>query len=246
MTVKELARRLLRRPAIGSQSDEARLLAAAVKGTRLPHTFCELGFDAHEFNCAGLLEARWSGYLLDGNHDKITAGRTHLSCYGDRLEIRQAFLDRDNVLNTVAGGFPPGGLGVLSIDVDGNDYWLLEQLFPIQPGIIICEYNASFLHQSITIPYDSHHDRHALHPLGFYHGASLVALAKLCDRHRYDLVAVSEGGLNALFRHRDLQPPMRPLDAPIAYRPNRLRGEWHGLTPEQQWDSVKHLPFVSV
>jgi hypothetical protein len=58
----------------------------------------------------------------------------------------------------------------------------------------------------VTVPYDPMFDRHEKHERGFYHGASLSALTKLCAAHDYDLVAVSEAGLNAVFRRRDLAP----------------------------------------
>jgi hypothetical protein len=98
----------------------------------------------------------------------------------------------------------------------------------------------------VTVPYDPAFDRHAKHPLGFYHGASLTALTTLCAAHGYDLVGVSEAGLNAVFCRRDLTSadgPMRPVEA---YRQNALRNRWHGMTAHQQWESVSHLPFVRV
>ena len=134
---------------------------------------------------------------------------------------------------------------MLSIDVDGNDYWLLQELFELAPALIIIEYNASFLLHPVTVPYDRIFDRHAKHPLGIYHGASLTALTTLCAAHGYDLVGVSEAG-NAVFCRRDLTSsdgPMRPVEA---YRQNALRNRWHGTTAYQQWESVSHLPFVRV
>ena len=160
--------------------------------------------------------------------------------------MRCLHLDRENVRPAIASYSAPSELGVLSVDVDGNDYWLLRELFAFTPALIIySEYNASFLlHSPVTVPYDPMFDRHAHHELGFYHGASLSALTTLAAVHAYDLVAVSEAGLNAVFRRHDLDPEAKPLNVSEAYRENALRNKWHGLTAQEQWDSVSHLPLV--
>lgn len=69
--------------------------------------------------------------------------------------------------------------GVLSIDVDGNDYWFLERPIEINPSVICIEYNATLGKEPITVPYDETFERHEKHPSGWYHGASLSALSKL-------------------------------------------------------------------
>ena len=227
-----------------SQSNEQALLAQLMRGVRIPHTFCEFGFDAHEFNCAQLITAGWSGLLIDGDARKVAKAQ---SLFPSRVVVLCEYLFRENVYDTVARRYPQDTLGVLSIDVDGNDYWFLEALLPLRPVLVICEYNASLLHHSLTVPYEAQFDRHARHPRGFYHGASLSALTTLCVRHDYDLVAVSDGGLNAFFCRRDSCPGQVALDPVRAYRPNLLRAHYNdGMTPEQQWESVRHLPFLSV
>jgi hypothetical protein len=234
----------LRHIAPPSQSNEQELLAQLLRGVSVPHTFCEFGFDANEFNCAQLINAGWHGVLIDGDARKVAAAQ---SVFPRRVTVLCEYVNRDNVYNTISRYYAPHTLGVLSIDVDGNDYWFLQALLALQPGLIICEYNASLLHQSITVPYEAQFDRHAKHSLGFYHGASLSALAALCARYQYDLMAVCDAGLNAFFRRRDLCPTQLPLDPALAWRPNLLRAQYnHGMTPEQQWESVKEMPFVSV
>jgi hypothetical protein len=227
-----------------SQSNEQAIIAQLLRGVSVPHTFCEFGFDGHEFNCARLITAGWQGLLIDGNALKVAAAK---SLFPRRVKVSCEYLFRENVYDIIARHYPRHTLGVLSIDVDGNDYWFLEVLLPLQPRLIVCEYNASLLHQSITVPYEAQFDRHAKHPRGFYHGASLSALTGLCARHGYDLVAVCDGGLNAFFRRHDLSPAQKPLVPIGAWRPNLLRAQYNeGMTPEQQWESLKHLPFVTV
>jgi hypothetical protein len=226
------------------QSNEAVLLEGLLRNLRVPKVFCEFGFDAREFNCAGLAEAGWRGLLIDSDTAKVAEAQRAFRSTARDITVRCLLLDRENVRPAIASYSAPGELGVLSVDVDGNDYWLLRELFALAPALIVCEYNASFLLHSVTVPYDPVFDRHAHHKLGFYHGASLSALTTLAAAHAYDLVAVSEAGLNAVFRRHDLDPEAKPLNVSEAYRENAFRNKWHGLTAQEQWDSVRHLPLV--
>src|SRR5262245_7868739 len=248
MSVREflctIARRIRPKAAPASQSNEQALIASLVRDLPVPRTFCEFGFDAHEFNCAQLITAGWRGLLIDGDAEKVARAQAR---FPERVIVRLHYLTLDTLFDIVTEHFPPDTLGVLSIDVDGNDYWFLGALLPLRPALIVCEYNASFLHRTLTVPYDAHFDRHAKHPRGFYHGASLSALTSLAAKHGYDLVAVSDGGLNAFFRRRDLRPDQAALDPVRAYKPSLLRAQYNdGMTPEQQWESVRDLPLLEI
>lgn len=238
MELATLARRLFRRPVAHSQSDEAALLATLLARVDVPHTFCEFGFDAHEFNCAGLVRNGWRGLLIDGNAEKVAAARGVLP---RRVQVECAFLTRETIRAVIE---PIGPLGVLSIDVDGNDYWFLQALLPLKARLILCEYNASFLHERITIPYDPTFDRRQHHPQWWYHGASLAALTTLARATGYELVGVSAGGLNAAFARRTLALPS--VDPAMAYRENALRNQWSHSMAREQWETLKHLPYVRV
>jgi hypothetical protein len=218
---------------VHGQSDETRILANLTK--HAPKAFVEFGFHPVQFNCAALArDAGWRGLLIDGSQRQVDDAR---AIFPERIEIEQRFLTLDN-LDFIAAKFP--GLGVLSIDVDGNDFWFLERLIGIQPTVISVEYNASFGANSVTVPYDPTFDRHAKHPSGWYHGASLTALAKLCAKSGYGLAAVSSAGGNAFFTKTGA------LDPAVSWRPSKLRDTWSGTTPASQWEAIKHLPFVAI
>lgn len=76
---------------------------------------------------------------------------------------------------------------MLSVDVDGNDYWFLKALLPARPAVVVVEYNASFGLNPVTVPYEPAFDRMAKHDSGWYHGASITALTKLCKTHGYKM-----------------------------------------------------------
>lgn len=215
------------------QSNESQIIADLTKD--VPLTFVEFGFHPVEFNCARLArDANWRGLLIDGNAQQVADAR---ALFPDRIQIIEAFLTRDN-MDFIKSSFPK--IGVLSIDVDGNDYWFLENLIDVRPVVICVEYNSSLGMEPITVPYDPAFDRHDKHPSGWYHGASLTALAKLAASRGYGLAAVSEAGGNAFFTKAG------SLDPAKAWKPNRLRWEFSGATQAKQWEAIRHLPFVSV
>jgi len=214
------------------QSDEADILVGLARAC--PQTFLEFGFHPTEYNCIGL--ADFSGLLIDGDPGIVRLARAILP---KRIEVREQFLTLES-LNSVASYHAE--LGVLSIDVDGNDYWFLEALMPTRPHVIAVEYNASFLSAPLTVPYDPTFERHHKSPNGWYHGASLSALVKLCDKHDFKLVAVAEAGANAFFVRQENSLPA--IDPTAAYRENRLRNRWSGTTATEQWSHIRHLPFV--
>lgn len=214
----------------GGQSDESQILSRLAGPTR---TFVEFGFHPTEFNCIGF-RATHDGLLIDGDDRNVALARWLLP---RRIKVLQRFLTLDN-LDDVESAFPK--IGILSIDVDGNDFWFLERLLPTKPEVVCVEYNASFGHEPVTVPYDPAFDRHRKHASGWYHGASLSALARLCGRFGYGLAAVSDAGGNAFFTTSGTLDPQR------AYRESRLRNEWSRTSGAQQWEAVRHLPLVSV
>jgi len=217
-----------------SEADEVAIIARLTNGA--PRTFVEFGFHPTEFNCIDLArDPSWQGLLIDGNRQLVEDARALWPA--SRIEIVNSFLTLKN-LDPVRGRFP--ALGVLSIDVDGNDYWFLKALIHLSPALIIAEYNSTLGMEPISVPYDPLFDRHEKHPRGWYHGASLSALTKLCAEHGYGLAAGSDGSCNAFFT-RD--GALRPEDV---WKPKRLREELWGIPHDQQWDHVKHLPFERV
>jgi hypothetical protein len=217
----------------GGQSNESQILADLTRD--VPRAFIEFGFHPVEFNCARLAtDPNWSGLLIDGNAQQVADAR---SLFPERIKIVETFLTRDN-LDLIKSTFPR--LGVLSIDVDGNDYWFLKELIDTSPAVICVEYNSSLGMEPVTVPYDPSFDRHQKHPSGWYHGASLTALSKLAVAHGYGLVAISEAGGNAFFTKAG------SLDPAKAWKPNRLRQELSGAPQAKQWEAIRHLPFVTV
>jgi hypothetical protein len=222
------------RGAGSGQTDEGAILQRLAAELNAPHTFVEFGFHPAEYNCADLARQGWQGLLIDGDARQVADARIMLP---SRIRIKRQFLALDN-LSVIRGAFL--NPGVMSIDVDGNDYWFAEALFDLRPKIMCVEYNASFGLEPVTVPYDPAFDRTRKHPTGWYHGASLTALTILARKHGYGLHAVSAGGGNAFFTESGT------LDPAEAWRPSVLRDKWAGNTWQDQWAAVKDMPFVNV
>jgi hypothetical protein len=217
-----------------SQSDESQILKRIA--VNCPKTFVEFGFHPTEYNCIDLKE--FKGLLVDGDKETVKLANSLLS---KQIEALNVFVTLENI-NIITDRFPQ--LGVLSIDIDSNDYWILEALLPIGPHVIAVEYNASFGLNSITVPYDPDFERHAKHSSGWYHGASIIALTKLCERYGYKLVAVASAGGNAFFAQTASGLPA--LDPLTAYRENSLRNRWSKTTASEQWARIKDMAYVTV
>lgn len=218
-----------------AQSDEAAIVER-LAGKSPARTFVEFGFHPLEFNCIRLAaDPTWRGLIIDGAPEMIA--KTKGQPLFNNTTVEHRFLTLDN-LDIIRDAF--ANIGVLSIDVDGNDYWFLNALVDLRPSVICIEYNSSFGLEPLAVPYDAHFDRHTKHPSGWYHGASLTALCKLCASHGYGLAAVAEGGTNAFFTETgDLRPEQ-------AWRPSQLRRRFSGVDQKGQWEKIKHLDFVAV
>lgn len=215
----------------GSQSDEAHIIASLAKQNATANTFIEFGFHPSEFNCV-LLRDRYEGLLVDGDESTVRLARKLLP---KNVQAVSQFLTLDNI-GFLRKAFDK--VGVLSVDVDGNDYWFLKELIDLKPDVISCEYNATFGQRSVSVPYKPDFNRFDTH--AWYHGCSLIALERLCKQFGYGLAAVSESGVNAFFTKAG------QLSAKDAWRPHQTRCTISKLTTEQQWSAVSGFQFVDV
>ena len=126
------------------------------------------------------------------------------------------FVTKENIDAALVDAGFVGDIGLLSIDIDGNDYWVLEAITSIKPRIIVAEYNSTFgPTQAVTVPYDPTFNRLQAHHSGLYFGASLPALCHLAERKGYRFVGSNSAGINAFFVRDDVVgtlPTLRPED----------------------------------
>ena len=209
-------------------------------------TVVEFGIeDGSECNAANLLLTfGWTGALLDADAASAAAATSFYAGRADVQVVHRA-LEPDNV-DEVLPALVPAEIDLLSLDIDGNDYWVWEALTAVRPRVVAIEYNATFgPERSVTVPYRRGFDRYAEHLSGFYHGASLAALAKLGTAKGYVLVGCDSRGANAFFVDREAAAAvaLAELSPAEAFYPLHERAH---LPLEQQWAQVAHLPLVEV
>ena len=169
--------------------------------------FIEFGVEHYrEANTRFLLMNRnWAGLVMDASMEKIQGVCQDEIFWRYDLKAVSAFIHRDNINELISRNGFSGRIGVLSIDIDGNDYWVWEAIEVADPDVVVCEYNAVFgdLHP-ISVPYVADFDRTRAHPSNLYFGASINALCLLGARKGYELMGTNRAGLNAFFVRKDL------------------------------------------
>ncbi len=221
------------------QNDEAFIINRLIRRYKVPKNFIEFGFSGWEFNCAELVDD-WNGLLVDGDEYNIKIGMT---IFGKNIKVERKWLTLDN-LDIFRRWLGTRGLGILSIDVDGNDYWFLEKLIKLNPSIIIAEYNSSFGLRPITVEYDDNFDRRKKHSSWTYFGASITALNLLAESNNYGLIEVSNSGVNVFFVRKDLLTADDIVLQPEYVFREKIFND--GSRPNEQFEKIKNLKFVNV
>ena len=118
-----------------------------------------------------------------------------------------------------------GNIGILSVDVDGNDYWILNSIEIISPDIIIIEYNANFgSEDSVTIKFKENFQRGTKGLNKLIYGCSIKAAVNLCNKKGYSLVCTNSNGNNAFFVKKNLlNEKIKAIDYQNAFNKNTFK-----------------------
>ena len=119
--------------------------------------FVEFGVEDYtESNTRFLLvNDNWSGLVIDGSAKNISYIKNDPIYWRYNLKAKCAFVDSGNINEIIRQNGISGDIGLLSIDVDGNDYYIFEAIESISPRVIICEYNSLWGDKlSVSTPYD--------------------------------------------------------------------------------------------
>lgn len=205
----------------------------------IPDTFIEFGVENYtESNTRFLLQHRnWKGLIIDGSHKNIQYVKQDSVYWRHNLTSVHAFITRENINELInVSGFS-NEIGLLSIDIDGNDYWVWESIQVVNPCIVIVEYNSVFGDiLPLSIPYDSAFIRGKRHFSNLYYGASIAALNHLAGIKGYVLIGSNSAGSNAFFIRKDLMAAFHESVSYKGARPSRFR---------ESRDKNGHLSFIS-
>jgi hypothetical protein len=220
------------------------------------HVFVEFGVEDYgEANTRFLLvHDAWRGLILDGG----AAHRRFLEAselrWRNTIDAVTAFIDRDNIDGLIRGAGVEGDIGLLSIDLDGNDLWVLEAIESVSPRILVTEYNSAFGPAlAVSVPYDRGFVRSEKHWSYLYWGASLAALAGAAERKGYALVGGNRAGNNAFFVRRDVLGEIPERSVAECWQPAQFResrgpdGELSYVTDDREkLRLMRELPLVDV
>ena len=204
-------------------------------------TFVEMGIeDGRECNTANLARNfGWSGLMIDANESWVKSAQDFYKDY--KVKVAHLFVTAENINEILE----KGEIDLLSIDIDGNDYWVWKAITSVNPRVVVLEYNSSFGHRSITQKYNTEH-RFSPHQSPLYFGASLSALTKLSKEKGYILVACDTHGHDAFFIRADLASgKFKELFPEEAFYPNPFNLRKYGDL-EKQFDQIKHLDFIDI
>lgn len=196
-----------------SQNGEDGVIGEILRRLRVAsRSFVEFGIGSgHQGNCVALADLHgWSGLFIesdDGAYRRLANKYRAI----DRVRTLHATVTPTNIESLLAGAGVIEEPDVLSIDIDGADYWVWEAIVSFRPRLVVIEYNANL-----------DPDRALVRPLAGrawdgtdWFGASIGALRRLAAKKGYQLVHTDLCGINAFFVREDLSATVGVPDPPV-------------------------------
>lgn len=241
-----------------SQFGDDGIIQYLISNVKLKHNekrFIEFGVeDYRESNTRFLLfNNNWSGLVMEFRKELISSIRHSAYYWKYDLTAVPAFITKKNINSLFTKYGFDNNVGLLSIDVDGNDYWLWDAVSVIKPIIVIVEYNSIFgAKHAITIPYKENFYRIKSHYSGLYWGASLAAFASLAKKKGYVLVGTNSSGNNAYFVLKNRVGKVKPMGIRTAFTMSKYResrnksGELTYLSATDRVKEIKNMPVYNL
>ncbi|HEY9876758.1 MAG TPA: hypothetical protein V6D12_25260 [Candidatus Obscuribacterales bacterium] len=217
--------------------------------------FVEFGVENYlESNTRFLLQNNnWAGLVIDSLPENIKYIKNDQIYWRYKLKAECSFIDKDNINSILRKSGISGDIGLLSIDIDGNDYWVWEAIECVNPRIVICEYNSTFGYKrKVVIPYDKNFEISKAHFSYLYYGASIAALTDLAKKKGYELVGSNSNGCNVFFVRKDLVGDLPIYSVEQAYIKAKFRnsrdedGNLSFLDFEQRLNQISELPLYDL
>ena len=170
--------------------------------------FLEIGTqDYWESNTRFLLKSKkWKGYIIEASKKHVNRIKSQRVYWQHDIKAINGFVDKENINLIIDENIKEKNIGLLSIDIDGNDYWILEQINKLSPTIIICEFNSIFGDlMKLSVPYKKNFSRQDSHYSNLYFGASIKAFISMLDNKGYTFLGSASSGINGFFVKKDFE-----------------------------------------
>lgn len=216
--------------------------------------FIEFGVEKYtESNTRFLLmNNNWHGLVIDGSEENIDYIKADSIYWRNDLTAVCSFITAENINDLfVENGFS-GEIALLSIDIDGNDYWVWKKIEAVNPQIVIAEYNSVFGLLPVTIPYQANFVRTKSHFSNLYWGTSLGALCHLAEEKGYYFIGTNSAGNNAYFVRKDKIGYLSPLSLEAGFTDSRFResrneqGELNFLRGQERLKAIENCEVYHV
>ncbi len=202
--------------------------------------------DGIECNTANLIiNHGWWGQLFDGNPERVARGtayyRDHKDTFLHPPGFTHAWIDAANVNDLIRATGLAGDIDLLSLDLDGVDYWIWKAIDVVRPTVVVCEiHNPVPPDVAVTMPYQADFVLSSFED--DFRGASLAAMVKLGKTKGYRLVGTHRYGFNAFFVRdgvaEDRLPEVAPADC--------ARDPYTQLAQRTRWPAVKDKGWIHV
>ena len=184
------------------------------KFPEIPKSFLEIGTENYkESNTRFLLvNKNWDGFIIEADKNSVKDIKSQRVYWRHNLTIENQFVDQNNINTIIKRINIPKKLGLLSLDIDGIDYWVLKKLSVLEPSIVICEYNSLFgQKKAITVPYKKNYIRSNEHYSNLFYGASIKAFIDLLKKRNYFFIGTNSAGNNAFFVNQNIWKKAKKL-----------------------------------
>lgn len=207
-----------------SQNDEDGIIEEIFKRVGTTNkVFVEFGVEnGLESNAHMLLHQGFGGLWIEGNEESYESlcHKFHPVIEKGQLQVICAFITKENINELIGQAEIHGEIDMLSIDVDGNDYYIWDAIEIVKPRVVVIEYNGKF---PPSVEWVMAYDENHIWDGTDWHGASLKALENLGKKKGYQLVGTGINGANAFFVKKELAGNkfILPADAETLFNPAR-------------------------
>jgi hypothetical protein len=171
-----------------------------------------------------LMNDNWTGLIIEGSEEDVKYICKDNIYWRYDLTAVNSFIDKENINKIFLDNKFSGEIGILSIDIDGNDYWIWECIEAVNPIVVIVEYNSVFGNKyAITVSYAPCFVRSKAHYSHLYWGGSLKGLCMLAEKKGYYFVGSTSNANNAFFVRKDKIGNIKPLNVEEGYVKSKFR-----------------------
>ena len=184
--------------------------------------FLEFGVNASKNNTTFLLLNNWTGVWLEISTLKIIRikNKYKIPLKNNSLRIYKKRITAENINKVIKSVQLKGVIDLFSIDIDGNELYLLNKLSQIRPRVIVVEYNSKFpppFKKSIK------YSPNFIWKYDDYLGSSLQLLVDNLKKKNYALVGCNISGVNAFFVKKELLKNKFPKDTSAKFHYQQFR-----------------------